>query len=65
MGGACGMYGGEETFTFFGGKLEERDHLGNLGISGNIILEQILKKYSGKGWIGLVWFSTHKSGGHL
>jgi hypothetical protein len=39
MGGSGGMYGGEETCTVFGKKLEEGDHLGNLGINGNIILE--------------------------
>jgi hypothetical protein len=50
---------------FFWENLEERDHLGNVGINGNIILEWIWKKYSGNGWIGLVWLRTHASGGHL
>jgi hypothetical protein len=39
MGGAGDMYRGKETCTVFWEKLEERDHLGNLGINGNIILE--------------------------
>jgi hypothetical protein len=66
MGGACGIYGEKSsTKRFFLENLEEIDHLGNLGINGNIILEWIRKKYSGKGWIGLVWLRTHASGGHL
>jgi hypothetical protein len=50
--------------SFWGENLEERDHLGNLGINGNIILDWIRKKYSGNGWIGLIWLRTHPSGVH-
>jgi len=39
MGGAGGMYGGEETCTVFWEKLVEIDHLGNIDINGNKILE--------------------------
>jgi hypothetical protein len=48
------MYGGEEQYNIvFWENLEERNHLGNLGINGNIILDWIRKNYSGEGWIGL------------
>ena len=39
MGGACRAYGGGEEYTgFWWGNLKERDHLGDLGVDGRIIL---------------------------
>jgi hypothetical protein len=40
MGGACSAHGGEERrIQGFGGKkLRDRDHLGDTGIDGRIIL---------------------------
>jgi hypothetical protein len=40
MGGACNTYGGEEIcIQIFGGEnLREKDHLGDPGIDGRIIL---------------------------
>jgi hypothetical protein len=48
MSGACSAYGGEERrIQGFGGNLIERDHLGDLGVDGWIILRWIFGKYGG------------------
>jgi hypothetical protein len=53
MGGACSTYGGKrEVYTgFWWGDLRERDHLGDPGIDGRIILKSIFEKWDG--WHGL------------
>jgi hypothetical protein len=38
MGGACGWHGGELHTGFWWGNLKERDHLGDVGTDGRIIL---------------------------
>jgi len=47
MDRACSMYGGRgEAYTgFWWGNLRERDHLGDLGIDGRIILGWIFRKW--------------------
>ena len=47
MGGACSAYGGEERLIqgFGGGNLKERDHLGDPGIDGRIILRWIFRRW--------------------
>jgi len=54
MGGACSAYGGEER-RFWWGNLRERDHLGNPGVDGRIILRWIFRKWDvgGMDWIEL------------
>jgi hypothetical protein len=47
------------------GKLRERDHLGDPGMDGSIILRLILRKLHGWSWIGLVWLRIGTGGGHL
>jgi len=48
MGGACSTGGGErrgEAYTgFWWGNLRERDHLGDPGVDGRIILRWIFRK---------------------
>jgi hypothetical protein len=46
MGGACGIYGGEEKYIqeFLCGYRKERDHLEDLDIDGIILLTWILKE---------------------
>ena len=44
MGGACSKHGGEERrIEGLGGNLRERDHLGNPGVEGRIILRWIFR----------------------
>jgi len=47
MGRACSAYGGEERLIrgFGGRNLRERDHLGDPGIDGKIILRSIFRKW--------------------
>jgi len=47
MSGACSAYGGEERrIQVTGGEnLRERDHLGNPGVDGMIILRYIFRKW--------------------
>jgi hypothetical protein len=49
MGGACGMHGGRTDMHMrcWWGDLQERDHLKDLGVDGEI-LKQILKKHDGR-----------------
>ena len=46
MGGACSAYGGEEKRIrdFGGGDLRDRDHLGDPGVGGRLILRWISRK---------------------
>jgi len=49
MGRSCGVYGGRgETYTgFWWGNLRKRDHFGNPGVHGRIILRWIFRKWDG------------------
>jgi len=57
MGGACSTYGGRgEVYTgFWWGNLRERDHLGDPGIDGRIILRWNRKElvWEGVNWVHL------------
>jgi len=46
MGGTCSAYGGAERCIqgFGGGNLRERDHWGDPGVDGRIILRWIFRK---------------------
>jgi len=52
MGGACSTCGGEERriLGFGGGNLRERDHLGDPGLYGRIILRFIFRKWNVGVW---------------
>jgi hypothetical protein len=43
-------------YTILDGYRKGRDHLGDLDIDGNIILQLNLKKYNIRVWIGLMCF---------
>ena len=47
------------------GKLRERDHLGDPGVDGRIILRCIFRKWYVRVWTGSSWHRTGRVGGHL
>ena len=56
MGEACSACGEREAHTGFGyGNLKERDHLGDPGVDGRIILRWIFRKWDvgGIDWLEL------------
>ena len=57
MGWACGTYWGEESCIqgFGGGNLKERDHFGDPGVDGRIILRWIFRKWDEGLWTGSRW----------
>jgi hypothetical protein len=57
MGWVCNAYGGgRRPIQGFGGEtLRERDHLGDPGIDGRIILRWILRKWDVEVWTGSSW----------
>ena len=53
MGGECSAYGGGEACTgFWWGNLGERDHWGDPGVDGRIILRWIFRKWNVELWTG-------------
>jgi len=45
MGGAYSEYGGEAYTGFWWGNLRDRDHLGDPGVDGSLILRWIFRKW--------------------
>ena len=58
---------GEERMRigFWWGKRTERDHWGDLGVDGFIILRWISVRWDVGMWTGLGWPSSGTGGGHL
>jgi hypothetical protein len=67
MGGACSTYGVEEWhIQDFGGETwGERDHLGDPGIDGKIILRWVFRKWDVGLWTGSSWVRLGTGGGLL
>jgi len=58
--------GREEVYTGFGwGNLKERDHLGDPGLDGRIILRWIFRNWDVGVWTGWSWVKIETGGGHL
>jgi hypothetical protein len=54
------------TYTgFWCGNLRERDHLGDPGIDGRILLRRIFRKWDVGEWTELRWLRIETGGGHL
>jgi len=65
MGWACSAYGGEERrYRVLVGKTE-RDHLGDPGVDGMIILIWIFRKWDVGVRTGSNWLRIGTGGGHL
>jgi len=66
MVGACSAYGGEERriHDFLWGNLSERDHLGDPGVNGRVILRWILRKWDVCLWTGSSWLRIGTGSGH-
>jgi hypothetical protein len=45
--------------------LRERDHWGDPGVDGRIILRRIFRKWDVGVWTGLGWLRIETGGGHL
>jgi hypothetical protein len=67
MDGACSAYGREERRIqgFWWRNLREREHLGEPGIDGRIILRCIFRKWDVGEWTGSSWLWIGTGGGHL
>jgi len=67
MDGACRAYrGGERRLQGFGGETwGERDHWGDPGVDGRIILRWMFRKWDVGAWTGSSWLRIRTGGGHL
>ena len=67
MGGTCSAYGGGEwRVQGFGGETwGARDHWGDPGVDGRIILRWIFWKWDVGVWTGSSWLRIGTGGGHL
>jgi hypothetical protein len=55
----------EACTEFWWGNLRERDHWGDPGIDGRIILGWIFRKWDVGVWTGLSWLKIETGGRHL
>ena len=55
----------EVCMEFWWGNLRERDHLGDPGVGGRIILRWIFRKWDVGVWTGSVWLRIGTGGSHL
>jgi hypothetical protein len=66
MGGALARTGRGKVYTEgWWGNLRERDHLGNPGVDGMIILRRIFKKWNVEICTGSSWLRIGTGGRHL
>jgi hypothetical protein len=56
---------GEACTGFWWGNLRERDHWGDHGVNGRIILRWMFRMWDVGVWIRLSWLRIETAGGHL
>jgi hypothetical protein len=54
-----------DAYRVLMGNLREREHLGDQGINGRIILRWIFRKWDVGVWTGSSWLRIGTGGGHL
>jgi hypothetical protein len=60
------MYGESRgVYRVLVGKPEGKNHLGDPGVDGRIILIWIFRKWNVEAWTGWSWLRIGTSGGHL
>jgi len=60
------VWGRREAYTrFWWGNLKERDHLGDPGINGRILLRRIFRKWDVGVWTESSWLRIGTGGRHL
>ena len=60
------VWGRGEAYTgFWWGNLRERDHCGDPGADGRIILIWFFRKWDVGVWTGSSWLRIGRGGGHL
>jgi len=65
MGGACSAYGGDAYTRFWWVNLGERDHWGDPGVDGRIILRWVFRKWNVEVWTGSNYLGIGTGGGNL
>jgi hypothetical protein len=66
MGETCSTIGREKAYAgFWCGNLRERDHLGDPGVDGRIILRWVFRKWDVGLWTASSWLRVGTGGGHL
>jgi len=65
LGHVARMGRGEAYTGFWWGNLMEREHLGDPGVDGRIILRRISRKWGVGVWTGSSWLRVGTGGGHL
>jgi hypothetical protein len=59
------MERGRRVQDFWWGNLRERDHWGDPGVDGRVILRRIFRKWDVGVCTGLSWLRIETGGGHL